>query len=127
MAWKWGFQRSWPEAFFSRLSALRSDKKIIERSGSCRNICHERIKESLWDQGNRLFDFEMTCAITPWILLHSVQLLSLSKVYTTCQCIVILQAGGLMVFLVLFIFRNASLHLFRIFVDMFWLSKVNYL
>ena len=52
MAWKWGFQRSWPEAFFSRLSALRSDKKIIERSGSRRNICQERIKERLWDQGN---------------------------------------------------------------------------
>ena len=30
MAWKWGSQSSWPEAFVSRLSALRANKKIKE-------------------------------------------------------------------------------------------------
>ena len=33
-----------------------SDKKITERSGSRRKICQERIKESLWDQGNHIID-----------------------------------------------------------------------
>ena len=49
LAWKWGSQRSWPEAFFFRLSALRANKK---RSGSRHKISQERIKESLWNQGS---------------------------------------------------------------------------
>ena len=48
MAWKWGSQWSWPDAFFSRLSAF------------CANYAsqnsQERIKESLWDQGKDLMD-----------------------------------------------------------------------
>ena len=39
-------------AFFSRLSALRANRKN-KRSDSRRKICQERIKESLWDQGLR--------------------------------------------------------------------------
>ena len=50
MAWRWGSQRSWPEAFFSRLSALRANKKN-KRSSSHRKICQERIKGRIWDQG----------------------------------------------------------------------------
>ena len=42
--------------FFSRLSALRANKKIYIRSDSRRKICHWRIKESLWDQGNLAFE-----------------------------------------------------------------------
>ena len=34
MAWKWGAQRSRPEAFFSRLSALRANKKFKKRFAS---------------------------------------------------------------------------------------------
>ena len=63
MAWKWGSQRSWPEAFFSRLSALRANKKN-ERRGSRRKICQERIKESLWD---RLWDQGTLLRIFYWI------------------------------------------------------------
>ena len=68
--WKWGSQRSWPEAFFSRLLALRADKKN-KRSGSRRKICQERLKESLWDQGihnHSPLKTVLTCIITHWLL-----------------------------------------------------------
>ena len=43
-------QRSWPEAFFSFLSALCANNKN-KRSGLRCKTCQERMKESLWDQG----------------------------------------------------------------------------
>ena len=49
MAWKWGSQRSRPEAFFSRLSALRVNKKKYKQRFASQNL-PLRIKESLWDQ-----------------------------------------------------------------------------
>ena len=50
MAWKWGSQRSWPEAFFSLVSALGANKKIKEA------VRVVRMKESLWDQGSLGFE-----------------------------------------------------------------------
>ena len=64
-AWKWDTQRSWPEAFFSQPLALRANNKKKTKSSSCRKICQERIKGSLWEQGTtwKVFptDFFQVC------------------------------------------------------------------
>ena len=86
-AWRWDSQRSWPEAFFSLGSVLRSALRVANFQ-----VKKDNIKESFWDQGTKAVKEGMDCILQTvgktmnnwkscFILIYSKSTISNRQVY----------------------------------------------